>query len=135
MDQNIPTKRHPFLAGNQGLDFGEELVEVYEMDENQKADVFLTKYMDVFDPLVTYERFFSSSAKGVDYILSEVKRYYRKLVVNGTWSERKYVTVINDLFENLVVFSPVTLDRSGLMYEKQSLASQRRERSTGRRRR
>lgn len=132
MKKNVPTKRHPLFQKENTLDFGD--FEVDELTEDQKTDAFISKYMDVFDPIKTYEKYFKSSAKSVDHILRDVKLYYKKLVLQGEWSEKKYVVVINDIFENNTPFTVVTLDRNGLLFEKEQLASQRRAKTGSRRR-
>lgn len=119
-------KHNPlFMKDESALDFGEDFdPQVLTIEEKQ--DQFMSKYMDNIDPVGRYEKYFQSSAKGVDHILRDVKLFYKKLVLEGSWSERKYVEVVNDLFENRVTISVVTLDRSGLMYDKGQLASQRK---------
>lgn len=134
MKKNIPVKHHPLFQEEPTLDFGEEF-DVTELTEDQKVDAFLSKYMDIFKPVETFGKYFESSAKGIDHIFRDVKLYYKKLVLNGNWTEKKYVTVINDIFENKIVFSVATLDRSGLLFEKEMLGSQRRAKTGSRRRR
>lgn len=129
-----PAKHNPlFKKEENALDFGEEF-DPKVLSSEEKQDAFLSKYMELVDPVGKYNKYFESSAKGVDHILRDVKLYYKKLVLEGSWSERKYVEVIDDLFENRVVISIVTLDRSGLMYDKGQLASQRNKTRSGRRR-
>jgi len=132
MKKNIPTKRHPLFKEEETLDFGD--FEVTELTEDQKVDAFISKYMEIFDPIETFSKYFESSAKGVDHILRDVKLYYKKLVLQGNWSEKKYVVVINDIFENRIPLTVVTLDRSGLLFEKEKLNSQRRAKTGSRRR-
>lgn len=127
-----PAKHNPLFNQENALDFGEDFDPKVLSDE-EKQDAFLSKYMDIVDPIIVYKKYFESSAKDIDHIFRDVKLYYKKLVLQGSWSERKYVEVINDLFENRVVISVVTLDRSGLMYDKGQLSSQRKSRRTGRR--
>lgn len=127
-----PAIHNPLFNHEPTLDFGEDF-DLNVLSDEEKSDAFLAKYMNIVDPIITYAKYFESSAKSVDHIFKEVKIYHKKLVVNGSWSERKYVEVINDLFENRVIISVVTLDRSGLMYDKGQLSSQRKSRRTGRR--
>lgn len=129
-----PAKHNPlFKKEENALDFGEDFdPKILSIEEKQ--DAFLSKYMEVMDPVGRYKKYFESSAKGVDHILRDIKLYYKKLVLEGSWSERKYVEVIGDLFENRVVISVVTLDRSGLMYDKGQLVSQRKVKNSNRRR-
>lgn len=127
MKKNIPVKRNPHYKEDENfLDFGNDFPKILTNDE--KADVFMSKYMDVVNPVARYQKYFESSAKGLDHILRDIKLYYKKLVVEGQWTEKKYVEVINDLLENRTVISITTLDRSGLMFDKEQLASQRKAR-------
>lgn len=127
-------RKDPLLQGAQGLIFDNMKPEdVFELTDAQKATKFLSKYMEVIDPFVTYKEYFQASAKGEAWDMKDVKTQYVALVLKGNWSEEKYVTVINDIFENGAVFSPLTLDFRGRMYEAGQLASQKRQ-STRRRR-
>lgn len=118
-------KHNPlFMKDENALDFGDEF-DPKVLTVEEKQDAFMSKYMDVVKPVEKYKKYFESSAKDLDHILRDVKLYYKKLVLEGTWNERKYVEVIDDLFSNRVVISIVTLDRAGLMYDKGQLASQR----------
>lgn len=128
MKKNIPVKHNPLYNPEESaLDFGEEFNPKILTDE-EKVDAFMSKYMDVVNPVGRYEKYFESSAKSLDHILRDIKLYYKKLVVEGSWTERKYVEVVNDLLENRTVISVTTLDRSGLMFDKEQLASQRKTR-------
>lgn len=132
MKKNLPVKRNPhYNEDENALDFGEDFNPKILTDD-EKVDAFMSKYMDVVDPVERYKKYFESSAKGLDHILRDIKLYYKKLVVQGSWTERKYVAVINEILENRIVLSVVTLDKTGLMFDREQLASQR---STKRRRR
>jgi len=121
-------KHNPlFMKDENALDFGEDF-DPKVLTVEEKQDDFMSKYMENIDPVGRYEKYFQSSAKSVDHILRDVKLFYKKLVLEGSWSDRKYVEVINDLFENRITISVVTLDRSGLMYDKGQLTSQRKVR-------
>lgn len=126
MKKNLPVKRNPrYNEDENSLDFGDALPK--ELSVEEKSDVFMSKYMDTIDPVERYKKYFQSSAKGLDHILRDIKLYYKKLVAeDNKWTEKKYVEVINDLMENRTVISITTLDRAGLMYDKEQLASQRK---------
>lgn len=120
-------KNDPLLQGKKGLEFDNiSESESTELTPAQKATVFLSKYMDVIDPIDTYSDYFHTSAKGEAWELKDIKTQYVNLVVSEKWSEEKYVAVINDIFENRAIFSPLTLDIRGRMYEQGSLSSQQR---------
>lgn len=132
MDKNIANKHNPLFKEQQGLQFDNVNEPITILTEDQKVDKFLSKYLEVVNPVSTYKSYFESSAKEINHILKEIKNYYKKLVLNGTWSEKKYVLVINDIFENKMLFSINTLDISGLKYDKGTLQNQ--SRNTKRRR-
>lgn len=121
MDKNIANKHNPLFKEQQGLQFDNINDPITILTEDQKVDKFLSKYLEVVNPVSTYKSYFESSAKEINHILKEIKNYYKKLVLNGTWSEKKYVLVINDIFENKMLFSVNTLDISGLKYDKGTL--------------
>lgn len=125
MKKNMPKKHHPFYKGHSMLDFGEQTEDLLVKTDRQKMDGFLSKYMDLFNPVEEYEKYFQNSAKTVDHILKEVKTFYKKLVIDGGWSEKKYVVVLNDIFENNVPLSLPVLDNKGFLFDKEMLDSQK----------
>lgn len=134
MKKNIPLNHHPLFNDDEDtLDFGP--LDVKVLTDEQKADSFLSKYLSKVDPFEKYKKYFETSAKSNDHIMRDIKLYYKKLVLEGSWSERKYVMVVNDILENRIVLTVITLDRSGMMYEKGLLASQRRIKDTENRKR
>jgi hypothetical protein len=141
MRKDISNRRNPLLTGEATLDFG-EINEELVITDDQKADAFLSKWMEKVDPFIRYESYFKTSAKDDAHILLEVKRYYKKLVVEEeAWTERKYVAVINDCFKNKVSIGPVTLDVQGRIYDRNNKSGNGTRRSgssnttAGRRRR
>lgn len=110
------------------LDFGGAEI---PLTDDQKVDVFISKYMDIVDPIAIYKNYFESSAKGVDHILLEIKRYYKVLVLGGKWSEKKYVACVNDILEHKVQLNVITLERRGFMFDSNSLSSQKRIKGRG----
>lgn len=117
--RKLPIKRTPIMIGQQGLNFGNIPEEdVTKLTDDQKAAKFLSKYQQVVDPVITYEDYFKSTAKSIDFIFREVKLYYKKLVLDSGWTERKYVAVINNIFENKMIFGVISLDRAGLFFDR-----------------
>lgn len=134
--KNLPIKRTPIMLGQKGLAFGNIPEEdVTKLTDKQKTQQFISKYMQVFDPMTRYKEYFESSAKGVDMILKEIKTYHKKLVLEKGWSERKYVAAVNNILENKMVFGVITLDRAGLLYDKGLLDNESNTTKTVRRRR
>lgn len=137
MKDNIPTKRHPFLQGEKTLldDIFEEDEEIFEeLTPNQKADVFLSKYMEKIDPIVRYEKYFNKNVKGIDLIFREVKNYYKKTVIEKEWPEEKYIVVLDELFKNDNNLNIYVVDRFGKMYDNKALSSQKKTRKIIKRR-
>lgn len=130
MKDNIPTKRNPFLQGETTLfDLDEEYVVVEdELDPAQKADVFLSKYMEKIDPIVRYEKFFDGSVKSVDIIFREIKNLYKRTVVEKGWKEEKYIVVLDEIFKNNANLNIFTIDRLGRKYDSNDLSSQKKTR-------
>lgn len=139
MRKDISARRNPLMKGEATLDFGLEAEEDIAITDEQKTDAFMSKWMDVVDPFVRYKKYFESAAKDDAHILLEVKRYYRKLVIDGSWTEKKYVAVVNDCMNNNMTITPVTLDVKGRMYDDGKMSTGARRsgsgnRNTGRRR-
>jgi hypothetical protein len=134
--KSLPIKRTPIMLGQKGLAFGNIPEEdVTKLTDKQKTQQFISKYMQVFDPMERYKEYFESSAKGVDMIIKEIKTYHKKLVLEKGWSERKYVAAVNNILENKMVFGVITLDRAGLLYDKGLLNNDSNVTKTVRRRR
>lgn len=134
--KNLPIKRTPIMLGQKGLAFGNIPEEdVNKLTDKQKTSQFISKYMQVFDPMERYKDYFESSAKGIDMILREVKVYHKKLVLDKGWPERKYVAAVNNIFENKMIFGVITLDRAGLLYDRGLLNNESNAPKTVRRRR
>lgn len=116
--KNLPIKRTPLMLGHQGLVFENVPEEdVTKLTDDQKASRFLSKYQQVVDPITTYEDYFESSVKSVDFIFKEIKTFYKKLVLQSNWTERKYVASVNNIFANNMILGVVSLDRSGRFYD------------------
>lgn len=134
--KNLPIKRTPLMLGQKGLAFGNIPEEdVTKLTDKQRTSQFISKYMQVFNPVERYSDYFKSSAKGVDMILKEIKTYHKKLVIEKNWPERKYVAAVNNIFENKMVFGVFALDRAGLLYDKGLLNNDSNATKTVRRRR
>lgn len=137
MEENIPVKRHPLYKGESTLDqvdglsalFEDEFANLGELTIEQKSDKFMSDYIANVNPVGRFKDYFESSAKTTNHILKEIKNFHKRLVLDGSWGEEKYISVINDIFENKVVFNVATIDRGGLMYDKSSETSQSGERT------
>lgn len=139
MKENLPVKRHPLFQGKETLDqidefsglFPEEFVNMGELSIEQKSDKFMSDYVDKVNPVGKYKDYFSSSAKTTNHILKEIKNFHKRLVLEGSWSEEKYLDVIDGILTNKIILSVATLDRGGFMYDKKCEPQKNGER-TGR---
>lgn len=133
--RDIPVRRNPRLVGDSGLQFDNQDELPLALTDDEKADSFLSRYMERVDPLVRYSSYFDRSAMTVQSILKIVKVNYKSLVLNGKWDEKKYVAVVSDIFENGKVASPMSFDFTGRMYDENKLSAQQRAESRKRRNR
>lgn len=121
---SLSVRNHPLYQGQPTLDFGDDF-DVITITPEKEQEVFLSKYQRLVKPLIKYEKYFSASAKSKAHIFKEIKLYFKKLVQEGSWTEKKYVEVLDDIFTNRATLSIFILDSVGLRYDKGQLASQR----------
>lgn len=132
MRKDIPVKHHPLFHDdddNNSLFGSDDVI----LSDEQKKDKFMSKYMDIIDPVKEYENYFKNSAKSCGHILRDIKMFYGKLVLDSEWDERKYVACVNDLLEKNVSINVATLDNAGRSFDKGLLASQIRAQRGSRR--
>ena len=125
MNSKLPARRNPLLKQEPTLSFddlGEEAL--LELTPEQQQDRFLSRWMELVDPYDTYPRVFRRGEKAGDRVLREIKLYYRTLVVEGDWTERKYVMVVNSMLEGRVPINSFSLDKWGHRYEEELLPVQ-----------
>ena len=115
MTSKTPHKRDPLLLGLTSL--FEEDEELNVVTQRDNSDAFLVKFMQEFDPFVTFKRYFKASAKKEDQILAEIKTYYINLVSSGKWTEKKYAKVLVKIFQTNSPMNLASFDRIGLMIE------------------
>jgi hypothetical protein len=128
-------KRDPLLAHETPLSFDNiSENETLKLSEEQAKDAFLSKWMDVVDPFIEYPKIFKNDAAESRKLLREIKNFYKRYVIDAAWSEKKYVFVINSIFETRSVFGPYSIERFGKLYDTEALPSQRRLKRLGARR-
>lgn len=110
-------RKNPRLNQLPGLDLGEDT----PLTNDEKVDYFMAKYMKEINPVGRYDKYFKASGKTLSHLLKEIRQFYKKLVLEGTWSEKKYISVIDEIFSNLNDFNIFTLERHGLAYEKRNI--------------
>lgn len=121
----IAARRNPLFLENTPLDFdnySEE--ELLALTPQEEADRFLSRWQETFDPFNAYPKVFRRGEKAADRILREIKLYFRKYVVEGEWSERKYVMVVNSILEARGLINNFSLDKTGKLYDSESLPVQ-----------
>jgi hypothetical protein len=131
MRKDISGKNNPLFLGHKTLLFDNVTEEeISQLTDQQRVDAFLSKYVRIFHPISEFSNFFK--VFNVDITFKLIKDLYKTYVLNSGWSERKYVSCINDIFEKRLDFSSYSLDKAGVLYERGELASQRRERRNSR---
>ena len=128
-------RRNARLVGDGGLSFDNQDELNFELTDEEKAQGFISKYQENVDPVGKFKDYFENSAMTVQAIFKIIKESYKKLVINGKWSEKKFVAVITDIFEEGRVFSPLSVDLTGKLFDEGRLSSQVRAKNRQRRRR
>lgn len=123
-NRRTPIKRDPFFTGAmKPLDFGEATDDIMKQTDDDKASKFLSDYMDSKDPVGTYRMYFEGSAKDAGHILRDVKLMYKRLVLEGSWSEEKLLDAFDTIFREFLDLNTVTMDRVGLKIERKQFGS------------
>ena len=128
-------RRNARLVGDGGLSFDNQDELDFELTDEEKAQSFISKYQENVDPVGKFKDYFENSAMTVQAIFKIIKELYKKLVINGKWDEKKFVAVITDIFEEGRVFSPLSVDLTGKLFDEGRLSSQVRAKNRQRRRR
>lgn len=136
-DKHIPVKRNPLMQRAEPLSFDNAAAEdLLELTDEQQADRFLSRWMEVVHPFTTYKKVFSNGHdKDAKRILKEIKNFYKRYVLVDGWTEQKYVLVVNSLLEARAQVGPVSIERFGKMYDNEALPVQVRQRRAERHRR
>lgn len=67
--------------------------------------------------------YFEGSAKDAGHILRDVKLMYKRLVLEGSWSEEKLLDAFDTIFREFLDLNTVTMDRVGLKIERKQFGS------------
>lgn len=134
---NTPSaKRNPLMQRATPLQFdGLDKEDLIALTDEQKADRFLSRWMDLMHPFSTFKAAFKGGEKDHKRILREIKNFYTRYVLNEGWEERKYVMVINGLLDARMPVSPASIERFGKKYDDESLPAQIRAKREARRKR
>lgn len=132
-----PVKRSPLFQEDTMLSFDDphDQEELATLTVQQKMDKFMSKFMILVDPFVTYADFFEHAVKTSSHVLLDIKRNYKTVVLEDGWTERKYVAVVDSLLRGGADVNAYTLQSYGFMYDRDTLPSTQRtqRRSTTRR--
>ena len=126
-------RRHPLMLGEQPLltldedtDNSGSADDTY-LTEEQQATRFMSRWQEKVNPLIRYKGYFESSAKTSGHIFKEIRRFYLQLVVNGNWSDGKFVAVVGKIMsDNQHTVNTPTLDVVGRQYDREQIKTQRR---------
>ena len=132
-DKHTPVKRNPLMQKETPLSFDNASTEeLLELTEDQKADRFLSRWMELVNPFVTYKKVFPRGDSDQKRILREIKNFYKRYVLTDGWTEQKYVLVVNALLDARAQVGPVSIERFGKMYDNEALPAQVKLRRAGR---
>lgn len=138
---NVPLKRSTrFLSTNGGLNF-DNLTQSVVLSNEEKASYFMSQYNEIVDPFRRFPGYWRNSSVDFDITLHQLREGYKRYVLGEFhWSEDKFVTVVNEIFERELSFNQFSFDRISRLYEREELDSQnqrarRRSRDIERRRR
>lgn len=138
MVKKTSAKNNPLLNQVVPLEFDElDKNDLLELTADQKTDRFMSQWMRLMHPLTAYKNYFQRAERGRERVLHEVKMFYKKLVVNGGWSEQKFVLVVDHLLKNNSMLSEKTFANAEKLHSEERLSLQltakRLERRQGRR--
>lgn len=135
MRKDIAAKHNPLFSKKTPLEFDNfSEDELTALTSQQRADKFMSNWLQVMRPFTNYKRYFEESPKSQDHILREVKNYYSRYVVKGGWGEQKYVMIVDSILINRLSLTPSMFDRTEKLYEEGRLEVQMREKRKRRRR-
>lgn len=135
MRKDIPVKRNPLFSKQSPLEFDNvSAEELTALTDSQRADRFMSNWMQVMHPFSTYRRYFDETPKSEDRILRDVKNYYSRYVVKGGWGEKKYVMIVDSILTNRLQLTPSVFDKTEKLYEGGRLDVQMQEKRKRRRR-
>lgn len=134
MKERVSAKRNPLFKGQTPLLFDDfEEKELLELTDQQQADKFMSRWLEVFHPFTRYKRYFEETDKSNDRILKEIKNYYSKYVVQGKWPEKKYVVIIDSILLNRFSITPKTFEAREKLFNEKRLEAQLLEKRLTRR--
>lgn len=135
MRKDIAAKHNPLFSKKTPLAFDNASEdELTTLTDSQKADRFMSNWMQVMRPFYHYKRYFEDIPKSQDRVLREVKNYYSKYVAKGDWGEKKYVMIVDSILTNRFPLTPSVFEKTEKLYEEGRLEVQVQEKRKRRRR-
>lgn len=117
-------KATPLFQGIPGLEFDNmDKDDVTALTDEQRATVFLSKYLELEHPLTQFKIYFQNSVKGEAWEFKELKRFFIQLVVSGKWTEEKFITVVNSIYRDNQTMTAPTLDARGKFFDQGRLVA------------
>lgn len=121
-------RQSPLYKGTKGL-FDTEHSTI-KLSDDRASQFFLSKYMEIADPIERYPKYFTGLYGSVDFIYRFIKLYYKKYVITKELTESQYVMVLDFIFESRIRMSDKTMDMA-----KDRVLNPKKKTSTNRRRR
>lgn len=125
--------KHPLYRGDIPLLFDNDSVS--NLTDNEKCNVFMSKWMDTFDPVDEYKKNLPKDEKELSKVLKMVKNNYKKCVLENSWTERKYIMVVDSILSTPMDFNYTNIMKQGKLYDDERLELQLREKRSRSRRR
>ena len=130
-------KKNPLYNKNKPILFDNiEEDAILRMTPNQEAEFFMSRWLELIDPIIIYSKYFKNSTITKDRIFHSVKIYFIRKVIESDWTEQKYVMVLDHMMRNNIHIIDKTIDDNGILFDEERLELQLREkRLKGRKRR
>lgn len=136
-----PLKRSARILNPQGALSFDNAEESVVLSTEEKASYFMSQYNEIVDPFRRFPGYWKSTAIDFEITLGKIRDGYKRYVLGSfEWTEDKFVTVVNEIFEREMTFTQFSYDRIARLYDREDLDSQnprseRRARDLERRRR
>lgn len=136
-----PLRRNArFLSPQGALNF-DNTEQAVVLSAEEKSSYFMSQYNEIVDPFRRFPLYWQNTALDFDITLGRIRDGYKRYVLGSFgWTEDKFVTVVNEIFERDMTFTQFSFDRISRLYDREDLDSQnprseRRTRDLERRRR
>lgn len=121
-------KDHRFIAKNSLIFDNNSGAVIDTTSEIEKCSFFWSRYMETVNPFEKFPKFWEKTAIEFEIHIKHIKDAYRRYVLNGSWSEDKFIIVTNEIFDRELRFNQFDYDKFSREYDKGNLGSKRTER-------